>query len=115
MQILRIITRNFPDIGGPAKQAYLLSDYCSKNNIKTINITSKSKNGPFLKKKKVNKNFEIHYLHFQAPDLNSSLIMNAFFLLKFVFKYGSIISIIIGSSSSTLFYKKVNGPIYFLH
>jgi hypothetical protein len=52
MQILRISTRIFPDIGGPAKQVYLLSKFCSKNKIKTINIACKSKSSSGLKKKK---------------------------------------------------------------
>ena len=69
MQILRISTRNFPDIGGPAKQAYLLSKYCSKNKIKTINIACKSEGNTFFKSKKINDNFEIYYYHFKLPEL----------------------------------------------
>ena len=84
MQILRISTRNFPDIGGPAKQAYLLSKYCSKNKIKTINIACKSKSNSFFKNKKINDNFEIYYLPFQAPRINARLITRIFFFFKFV-------------------------------
>lgn len=84
MQILRISTRNFPDIGGPAKQAYLLSKYCSKNKIKSINIASKPKSSPFSKKTIINNNFEINYLPFQAPGINSGLITIVIFFFKFV-------------------------------
>ena len=82
MQILRISTRNFPDIGGPAKQAYLLSKYCSKNKIKTINIACKSKGNSFFKNKKINDNFEIYYLPFQAPRISAGLITRVFFFFK---------------------------------
>ncbi len=84
MQILRISTRNFPDIGGPAKQAYLLSKYCSKNKIKTINIACKSKSNSFFKNKKINDNFEIYYLPFQAPRISAGLITRTIFFLKFI-------------------------------
>ncbi|GAH99117.1 unnamed protein product, partial [marine sediment metagenome] len=84
MRILRISTRNFPDIGGPAKQAYLLSKYCSKNKIKTINIACKSKGNTFFKSKKINDNFEIYYLPFQAPRISAGLIRRTIFFLKFI-------------------------------
>ena len=84
MQILRISTRNFPDIGGPAKQAYLLSKYCSKNKIKTINIACKSKSNSFFKSKKINDNFEIYYLPFQAPRVSAGLITRIYFFFKFI-------------------------------
>lgn len=89
MQILRISTRNFPDIGGPAKQAYLLSKYCSKNKIKTINIACKSKDNSFFKSKKINDNFEIYYLPFQAPRISAGLIKRIIFFLKFII-YGCL-------------------------
>ena len=89
MRILRISTRNFPDIGGPAKQAYLLSKYCSKNKIKTINIACKSKGNSFFKSKKINDNFEIYYLPFQAPKINAGLITRIIFFLKFII-YGCL-------------------------
>jgi len=84
MRILRISTRNFPDIGGPAKQAYLLSKYCSKNKIKTINIACKSKSNSFFKNKKINDNFEIYYLPFQAPRSSAGLITRIIFFFKFI-------------------------------
>ena len=84
MRILRISTRNFPDIGGPAKQAYLLSKYCSKNKIKTINIACKAKSNSFLKNKKINDNFEIYYLPFQAPRMSAGLIRRIIFFFKFI-------------------------------
>ena len=89
MRILRISTRNFPDIGGPAKQAYLLSKYCSKNKIKTINIACKSKGNSFFKSEKINDNFEIYYLPFQAPRINAGLIKRTIFFLKFII-YGCL-------------------------
>ncbi len=84
MRILRISTRNYPDIGGPAKQAYLLSKYCSENKIKTINIACKSKNNSIFKNKKINDNFEIYYLPFQAPRSNAGLITRIIFFFKFL-------------------------------
>ena len=84
MQILRISTRIFPDIGGPAKQAYLLSKYCSKNKIKTINIACKPKRNLFIRRKKINTNFEIHYLPFQAPKISAGLFTQFLFFFKFV-------------------------------
>ena len=84
MRILRISTRNFPDIGGPAKQAYLLSKYCSKNKIKTINIACKSNGNSFFKNKKINDNFEIYYLPFSAPKSSAGLITRIIFFFKFI-------------------------------
>jgi len=84
MRILRISTRNFPDIGGPAKQAYLLSKYCSQNKIKTINIACKAKSNSFFKNKKINDNFEIYYLPFQAPRISAGLITRIIFFFKFI-------------------------------
>jgi len=85
MQILRISTRNFPDIGGPAKQAYLLSKYCSQNKIKTINITCKARSNSFFKNKKINDNFEIYYLPFQASRMSAGLITRIIFFLNLLF------------------------------
>ncbi len=94
MQILRISTRIFPDIGGPAKQSYLLSKYCSNNKVKTINIVCKSNNSSSIKKKIINENFEIHYLPFQAPRISSGLIKRMIFFFKFIiYSYLKVIKI----------------------
>lgn len=88
MRIIRISTRIFPDLGGPAKQAYLLSKYLSQNDIKVINISCIPKNKKFIKKERVNKNFDVIYLPFHAPGVNSSIFSLFLFFIKF-FIYGS--------------------------
>ena len=94
MKILRISTRLYPDIGGPAKQAFLLSKFCSKNKIECINITCKPFKSFPNKITKINPNFEIHYLPFIAPGTNSSPLKFFFFSFKF-FIYGLIKALII--------------------
>ena len=89
MRILRISTRVFPDIGGPAKQAYLLSKYCSQNKINTINIACKPLSNSSVKSKVINDNFEIYYLPFQAPKISARFITRTIFLLKFLI-YGCL-------------------------
>ena len=84
MNVLRISTRLYPDIGGPAKQAYLFSEFCSKNNIKTIILACKPKSIPYQKIKIVNNNLIIHYLPFSAPGINSSLLVQMIFFISFI-------------------------------
>ena len=94
MKILRISTRLYPDIGGPAKQAFLLSKFCSKNKIKCINITSKPFKSSTNKITKINSNFEIHYLPFIAPGVNSGPFKLILFFFKF-FIYGLLKALVI--------------------
>ncbi len=89
MKIIRISTRIYPDISGPAKQVYLLSNYCSKNKIKMINIACLPKNEVYKKEKKINDNFIIHYLPFHAPGINAGVVKLFIFFIKF-FIFGII-------------------------
>lgn len=83
MNIIRISTRIYPDKGGPAKQAFLLSQYCAEKGINIINIASHPKSIKKSNKSEVNKNFHINYLPFHAPSDNSNLLIKTFFFLKF--------------------------------
>ena len=83
MRILRISTRIYPDVGGPAKQVYLLSKFCSRKNIKVINIACKPKTKSKVKKEIINENFEINYLPIFSPRLNEHF----FKLIPFFFIY----------------------------
>jgi glycosyltransferase involved in cell wall biosynthesis len=83
MRVIRICTRVFPDIGGPAKQAYLLSNYCSRNNIKSFVIACKPNHLSKNKKITINDNFEIYYLPFKAPGIKANLIVQIVFAFKF--------------------------------
>ncbi|MFX1363462.1 MAG: glycosyltransferase [Promethearchaeota archaeon] len=87
MNIIRISTRIFPDKGGPAKQSYLLSKYCSKINIRAFNIACILSRKYYRDKKKVNQNFEIQYLPFKAPGVNANVLKHGLFFFKFMF-YG---------------------------
>lgn len=83
MKIVRISTRIYPDISGPAKQVYILSKFCSKNKNKMINIACLPRNEIYIKERKINKNFIIYYLPFHAPGRNSGVIKLFFFFIKF--------------------------------
>jgi len=83
MKIIRISTRIYPDSGGPAKQAFLLSKYCAKNNLDVINIACIPKNKKYVDKEIINENFTIYYLPFHAPGYNSNLITLLIFFIKF--------------------------------
>jgi glycosyltransferase involved in cell wall biosynthesis len=86
LTIVRLTTRIFPDpnAGGPAKYAYFLSKSLSKSNLKIINITS----NPFTNKnerKKVSKNFEIHYLPIKPLNMNfNSFLDQIYFSFAFI-------------------------------
>jgi len=84
MKIIRISTRIFPDITGPAKQVYLFSKFCSENNIKTINLACLPKKKNYIKKKKINENYIIHYLPFHAPGRNAGVLKLFVFFVRFV-------------------------------
>jgi hypothetical protein len=83
-EIIRISTRIFPDLGGPAKHVYKLSQYASSNKLKITNIACSPPNNT-LKKKEINKNFQIIYLPLKAPNIENSSILNELvFSLKFI-------------------------------
>jgi len=95
MRIVRISTRIYPDYGGPAKQAYLLSKFCSEHNIKVTNIACTPKNIPYTQREIINKNFDVIYLPFHAPGVNSSLVtLILFFIRFFVSTFKELIKII---------------------
>ena len=73
MNILRISTRIYPDVGGPAKQVRILSEFLSNNNFSSFNITCLPKNKFNIKKEKINNNFTIYYLPLHAPGINSGI------------------------------------------
>ncbi|MHA1251192.1 MAG: glycosyltransferase family 4 protein [Candidatus Helarchaeota archaeon] len=84
MKILRISTRIYPDVCGPAKQAFFISKYLSKNGIKVFHITCPPhKNNK--KKEKINDNFIIYYLPFKAPGFYANLFHIVIFFIKYFF------------------------------
>ncbi|MHA1413860.1 MAG: glycosyltransferase family 4 protein [Promethearchaeota archaeon] len=83
MNILRITTRIYPDIGGPAKQAYLISKYFAKNHHKVIIISCSPNKNYYKKRVKINDNFLIFYLPLMAPGYNASIMKHVMFFLKF--------------------------------
>jgi len=88
MNLVRITTRIYPDLGGPANHAYHLSKYSASSSLCIIAIsclpkTMKKK----IKEQNVNENFKIIYLPFNAPKLNANFIQYLIFFLKF-FIYG---------------------------
>ncbi|TXT62376.1 MAG: putative teichuronic acid biosynthesis glycosyltransferase TuaC [Promethearchaeota archaeon] len=94
MNLIRISTRIFPDKGGPAKQAFLLSQYSAKNLINTMNIASLPKSLDKAQRTKINSNFQIYYLPFHAPEDDAPFITKFFFFLKFsVFSFMKILKI----------------------
>jgi glycosyltransferase involved in cell wall biosynthesis len=95
MKIVRISTRIYPDYGGPAKQAFLMSRYLSNRNIDVINIACIPKDKPYIKKEKINDKFEVIYLPFHAPGVTSSLFTLFWFFIKFfLFAIKELITII---------------------
>ena len=92
LHIVRISTRIYPDVGGPAKHSYFLSKYSSSRLIKITNISSCPK-GEKFGLKHVNPNFDIYYLPLFSPNISNITFLSSFlFSLKFILF--SIISII---------------------
>lgn len=89
MNILRISNRLFPDRGGMAKQAFILSKFCSQKGINTFNLTCIPQNKSFIREKSINKHFKIHYLSINAPGFNASFMELLLFTLKFLI-FGTI-------------------------
>jgi glycosyltransferase involved in cell wall biosynthesis len=81
--IVRITSRVFPDIGGPAKHALLLSKYAAGPDVHIINIASRPKT---VRDRMVNINdyFEIRYLPLEAPELDENILQKIRFLLLFI-------------------------------
>ncbi len=92
MNILRISTRIYPDVGGPAKQVRILSEFLSNNNFSSFNITCLPKNKYNIKKEKINNNFIIYYLPLHAPGINLSVFRYLGFFIKYLI-YGLFKSI----------------------
>ncbi|TFF97911.1 MAG: hypothetical protein EU541_07560, partial [Promethearchaeota archaeon] len=85
MNVLRISTRIYPGKSGPAKQAYLLSKFLSKNKNfknKIINIACNPYDYP-VNEKIINRNFKIYYLPLKAPGINAGTLK----LIKFFFQF----------------------------
>lgn len=92
LHIIRITTRIFPDIGGPAKHAFFLSKFSSNSKMKITNISSCPK-GENFGKKQITKDFEVIYLPVNPPDI-SNLSFFSSFLFSVKFLFFSICSII---------------------
>jgi len=89
MNILRISNRVFPDSGGMAKQAYILSKFCSQKGINSFNLTCIPQDKSFIREKSINKRFKIIYLPINTPGFNASYIKLLLFTLKFLI-FGTI-------------------------
>ncbi len=92
MKVLRISTRIYPDIGGPAKQAFLISKILSEKSIKVTHISCIPQDKTYVKKEEINPHFIIYYLPLKAPGYNASLFTFIVFFFKFLF-YGIAIAI----------------------
>ena len=81
MNILRLTTRIYPDIGGPAVYAFRLSKNLSNEKFKMINIACKPEN---INKNAhiVNPNFIIHYLPLRVPPRDANLLNKIIFTIK---------------------------------
>lgn len=88
MRLVRITTRIYPDLGGPAKHSYYLSKSSASKDLQVITISCL----PQMEKKRIkevniNENFKIIYLPFHAPKLNANIFQLIIFFVKF-FIYG---------------------------
>ena len=89
MNILRISNRLFPDSGGMAKQAFILSKFYSQKGINSFNLTCIPQGKSFIREKSINKHFKIIYLPINTPGFNASYIKLFLFTLKFLI-FGTI-------------------------
>ena len=89
MNILRISNRLFPDSGGMAKQAFILSKFCSQKGINSFNLTCIPQGKSFIREKSINKRFKIIYLPINTPGFNASYFKLFLFTLKFLI-FGTI-------------------------
>ena len=89
MNILRISNRLFPDSGGMAKQAFILSKFCSQKGISCFNLTCIPQDRSFIREKSINNRFKIIYLPINTPGFNAGYIKLFLFTLKFLI-FGTI-------------------------
>ncbi len=83
MNIVRLTTRIYPDLSGPAVYAFMLSKYVSGQDFRIFNISSMF--DPFHKKeKKINRYFNIYYLSTLVPTEDDSLSKKVKFISTFI-------------------------------
>ncbi len=83
MNIVRLTTRIYPDLGGPAIYAFMLSKYVSGQDFRIFNISSRSDS--FGKKeKKINPYFYIYYLPTIVPTEDDSISKKIKFIFTFI-------------------------------
>lgn len=84
MRLVRITTRIYPDLGGPAKHSYYLSKFSANTDLQVITISClpKSKNKK-ITTVDVDENFKIICLPFHAPELNANILQFILFFIKF--------------------------------
>ncbi|TFF90182.1 MAG: hypothetical protein EU548_04295, partial [Promethearchaeota archaeon] len=92
MTLLTISTRIYPDVGGPAKQVYLMSKFLSQNGVECINIVCLPDECIESRTVKINENWTIYYLPFLAPKPGSDFLSHFIFFIKF-FAYGILTTI----------------------
>lgn len=83
MNIIRLTTRIYPDIGGPAVYTYLLSKHISDKNFRIFNVTCKPERN-FESIKFVNSNFIINYLPIIVPSYDKTIVKKLTFIFKFI-------------------------------
>ncbi len=83
MNIVRITTRIYPDSGGPAIYAFMLSKYVSGKDFRIFNISSRSEQ-IYKKKEIINRYFTIYYLPTTVPTKNDSISKKIKFVLMFI-------------------------------
>ena len=83
MNIVRLTTRIYPDLSGPAVYAFMLSKYVSGQDFRIFNISSRF--DPFRKKeKKINRYFNIYYLPTLVPTEDDSISKKVKFIFTFI-------------------------------
>ncbi len=88
MNLVRITTRIYPDLGGPANHAYHLSKFSANSSLCIIAISCLPQSmKKKIKEQNIDENFKIIYLPFNAPKLNANFVQYLIFFLKF-FTYG---------------------------
>lgn len=85
MNIVRLTTRIYPDIGGSARYAFMLSKNLSSANLKFFNISSKNENTGKSNSKILNPYFRIYYLPVKIPAHKENLINKILFTSKFLY------------------------------
>lgn len=83
MNIVRLTTRIYPDLGGPAIYSYMLSKYVSGKDFCIFNISSRSEQTHF-KGKTINQYFSIIYLPIIVPTEDDSIFKKIKFVLMYI-------------------------------